>query len=74
MARKDRFCAMAATVVVAVVLNLALVVPVFADNDGYDGDEGGGWLLPIVLIALVLGAGIAGLLYWRNRRSETPQS
>lgn len=74
MSVKVRLYLLATTVVATVMLNLALVVPVFADNNGYDGDEGGGWFLPVALIALVIGAGIAGAIYWRSRGSETPQS
>lgn len=74
MSVKARLYALAATVVATVMLNLALVVPVFADNDGYDGDEGGGWFLPIVLIALLAAAIIGGAIYWRSRRSKAPQS
>jgi hypothetical protein len=73
MSVKSRLYALAATVVATVMLNLALVVPVFADNDGYDGDEGSGWFLPVVLIALLAAAVIGGAIYWRSRRSETPQ-
>ncbi len=59
-------------IIVAIALNLALVLPVFAaDEDGVDGDEA---FLPIILIALLIAAGIGGLIYWRNRHSETPQS
>lgn len=69
-----RIAPIATGIFVSVVLNLATVLPVFADNYGYDQGGGNGRLLPIVLIALVIAVGIAGLIYWRHRRSGTPES
>jgi hypothetical protein len=73
MSMKNRIAPIVLSTIVAVALNLALVLPVLADDDGYDADERGGWFLPIGLLALALAAGIGGLLYWRGRRSQTPQ-
>jgi len=74
MSVKARLYALTTAVVATVILNLALVVPVFADSDGYDGDQGGGWFLPVALIALLAAAVIGGAIYWRGRRRETPQN
>ncbi len=54
---------------VAVLLNLAVVVPVFAAGDGFDGDEIG---VPLALVALLIAGGV-GFFVWRGRRTQTPQ-
>ena len=68
MVVRERFTKLGACLLAALVLNLAWVVPAFAEAaDGVDGD-GDELLLPLAIGAAII---IGGLVYWQSRRART---
>lgn len=68
MSGRERLLTLGASLLAALLLSMAWVMPAFAEAaKGIDGD-GDELLLPIAIGAAVI---IGGLVYWRSRRARS---